>query len=40
MRLDGMTYEEAMEWVEYNNIRVLPYMKGPHSVEPIVNNPK
>jgi len=23
---DGMTYEEAMEWIDYNTIRTIPYM--------------
>jgi len=30
---DGMTYEAAAEWVEYNTLRALPYM-GPQG--PIV----
>ena len=31
MREDGMTSEEAMEWIDYNTIRSLPYVgdKGP-----------
>jgi len=23
---DGMTYEDAMEWVDYNTLRAIPYM--------------
>lgn len=23
---EGFTYEEAMEWIDYNTIRALPYM--------------
>ena len=23
---DGMTYEEAIEWLDYNTIRTIPYM--------------
>lgn len=26
MKHEGMTYEEAIEWVEYNTMRSLPYM--------------
>ena len=26
MRVDGMTSEEAMEWIDYNTIRSLPYV--------------
>ena len=26
IRDEGMTEEEAMEWIEYNTIRSLPYM--------------
>ncbi len=26
--LEGWTYEEAVEWIEYNTLRALPYM-GP-----------
>lgn len=25
MKVDGITSEEAMEWIEYNTIRSLPY---------------
>lgn len=25
VKLDGMTEEEAIEWIEYNTIRSLPY---------------
>ena len=25
MKHDGFTYEEAVEWIEYNTIRALPY---------------
>ena len=33
MEKDGFTYEDAVEWIEYNTIRSLPYF-GPHA--PIV----
>jgi hypothetical protein len=26
MALDGLDYESASEWVEYNTLRALPYM--------------
>jgi len=26
METDGMTYEDAMEFIDYNTIRALPYM--------------
>ena len=26
MKNDGMTSEEAIEWIEYNTIRSLPYV--------------
>jgi hypothetical protein len=25
---EGFTYEEAIEWIEYNTIRALPYFGG------------
>lgn len=28
MERDGMTDTEAIEWIEYNTIRALPYMPG------------
>lgn len=33
MDTEGFTYEDAVEWIEYNTIRSLPYF-GPHA--PIV----
>ena len=29
---DNMTYEEAIEWIEYNTIRALPYMGEKHPI--------
>ena len=29
MTKDGMTYEEAVEWIEYNTIRTMSYMNNP-----------
>jgi hypothetical protein len=26
MKHDGMTYEDAVEWISYNTIRSIPYM--------------
>lgn len=26
---DGMTYEEAIEFLEYNTLRTVPYMENP-----------
>lgn len=26
MEHDGMTYEEAVEWLDYNTVRSVPYM--------------
>jgi hypothetical protein len=28
MYMDGMMPDEAVEWIEYNTIRALPYMAG------------
>ena len=28
MTVDGMTEEEATEWIEYNTLRSLPYYEG------------
>lgn len=33
MKVNGWTYEEAVEWIDYNTIRSLPYMKP---CEPII----
>ena len=33
MKVNGWTYEEAVEWTDYNTIRSLPYMKP---CEPII----
>ena len=32
MEHDGMTGEEAMEWVDYNTIRAIPYMGDKHPI--------
>ena len=29
---EGMTDEEAMEWVDYNTIRAIPYMGDKHPI--------
>lgn len=34
VRVDGMTEEEAVEWVSYNTIRAIPYFAGPKQAEP------
>lgn len=34
MDTDGMEYEEAMEFIDYNTVRALPYMG---SMKPIIN---
>jgi len=26
MNTDNMSYEDAVEWIDYNTIRTLPYM--------------
>lgn len=26
MKHDGMSYEEAIEWIDYNTLRAIPYM--------------
>ena len=26
MEHEGMTYEEAVEWIDYNTLRAIPYM--------------
>ena len=26
---DGMSFDEAMEWIDYNTIRALPYFPNP-----------
>lgn len=36
METEGFTQEEAIEWIEYNTIRALPYM-GPEA--PIIMYP-
>ena len=36
MEEEGWTYEEAVEWIEYNTLRTIPYMGGCH---PIVSLP-
>lgn len=32
MRNDGMDYTEAQEWIDYNPIRVIPYMDDPKPI--------
>ena len=36
METEALTYEEAIEWIEYNTIRALPYA-GPKA--PIIMHP-
>jgi hypothetical protein len=31
-----MPEDDAVEWIEYNTVRALPYMCGPKLVEPII----
>lgn len=36
METDGMTYDEAMEFIDYNTIRAIPYMpNGPIILMPL-----
>ncbi len=36
METDGMTYDEAMEFIDYNTIRAIPYMpNGPIVLMPL-----
>lgn len=38
MKIENFTYEEAVEWIEFNTIRALPYMgeKAPIIMRPFV----
>lgn len=40
MAMDGMPEEEAIEWIDFNTARAIPYMRGPRQAEPILTEPK
>ena len=35
-RKDMGTTEDAIEWIEYNTVRAIPYMAGPKMAEPLI----
>lgn len=37
---EGMRGEDAIEWIEYNTIRAIPYIRGPRRAEPIISEPR
>jgi hypothetical protein len=36
MNRDGMTYEEALEFFEFNTLRAIPYMPSEEAGSPII----